>query len=170
MILCNFISQRAFTVYMEIHCGLKFHFGQIDRSEIYTEVRFTSPELMWSEFYPDHEVKSQTSLSSLRVSWSFHELIISLISLMISLMNNLFMGWWFGIVVKHVTAQFFKKACAGTEVCCILLAFIFRDLVWCLWLIMKQIFHIFFVFSRHWIFITSGEWFPILNKKHGIFA
>ena len=30
------------------HCGLKFHFGQIDRSEIYTEVSFTSPEFMWT--------------------------------------------------------------------------------------------------------------------------
>ena len=48
------------------HCRLKFHFGQIERSEIYTEVSFTSPKVMWSliiklpytevKFY--HEVKS----------------------------------------------------------------------------------------------------------------
>ena len=58
------------------HCGLKLHFGQFDRSEICTEVTFTSPEVMWTlimklpyievKFYP--EVKSQTGLSSLRVS------------------------------------------------------------------------------------------------------
>ena len=58
------------------HCGLKFHFGQIDQSEICTEVNFTSPKLVWTliiklpytevKFYP--EVKSQASLSSLRVS------------------------------------------------------------------------------------------------------
>ena len=55
--------------------GLKFHFEQIDWSEIYTKVSFTSPELMWVlimklpdtevKFYP--EVRSQTSLISLRV-------------------------------------------------------------------------------------------------------
>ena len=58
------------------HCGLKFHFGQIDQSEICTEVSFTSPKLMWTlimklpytevKLYP--EVKSQTGLSSLWVS------------------------------------------------------------------------------------------------------
>ena len=51
-------------------------FGQFDRSEICTEVSFTPPEVMWMlimkllhtevKFYP--EVKSQTVLSSLRVS------------------------------------------------------------------------------------------------------
>ena len=76
MILRNFISLRAFTVYMKTHCGLKFHFGQFDRGEICTEVNFTAPEVMWTlttklphtevKFYP--EVKSQTGLSSLRVS------------------------------------------------------------------------------------------------------
>ena len=60
---------------LKTHCGLKFHFCQIDRSEIGTEVSFTSPELMRTQimklpntevkFYP--EVKSQTGLSSLRV-------------------------------------------------------------------------------------------------------
>ena len=64
MILRNFISLRAFTVYME------------NRSEICTEVIFTTPEVMRTlmmnlphtevKFYP--EVKSQTGLSSLRVS------------------------------------------------------------------------------------------------------
>ena len=58
------------------HCGLKFHFGQFDRSEIWTKVSFTLPEVIWKlimklpytevKFYP--KVKSQTSLSSLRVS------------------------------------------------------------------------------------------------------
>ena len=58
------------------HWGLKFHFGQIGRSEISTEVSSTSPELMWTlimklpytkvKFHP--EVKSQTGLGSLRVS------------------------------------------------------------------------------------------------------
>ena len=69
MILRNFISLRVFTVYMEN--PMRF-----DRSEICTEVSFTSPELMWTQimklpctevkFYP--EVKSQTGLSSLQVS------------------------------------------------------------------------------------------------------
>ena len=48
MILRNFISPRAFAVYMETHCGLKFHFGLIDQSEICTEVSFTLPEVMWT--------------------------------------------------------------------------------------------------------------------------
>ena len=66
MILRNFISLRAFTVYMEN--SLRF--------EICTEVSFTTPEVMWTlimklphtevKFYS--EVKSQTGLSSLRVS------------------------------------------------------------------------------------------------------
>ena len=57
------------------HYGLKFHFGQLDRSEICSEVSFNPPEAMWTlimklphtevKFYP--EVKSQTGLSSLRV-------------------------------------------------------------------------------------------------------
>ena len=58
------------------HCGLKFHLGQFDWSEICTEVSFNPPEVMWTlimellcievKFYP--EVNSQTGLSSLRVS------------------------------------------------------------------------------------------------------
>ena len=58
------------------HCGLKFHFGQFDRSEICTKMSFTPPNVMWTlimkwpytevKFYP--KVKSQTGLSSLRVS------------------------------------------------------------------------------------------------------
>ena len=45
-------------------CGLKFHFGQIDRSEISTEVSFTPPEAMWTLIMklPHTEVKSQTGL------------------------------------------------------------------------------------------------------------
>ena len=55
------------------HYGLKFHFGQFDRSEIWTKVSFTLPEVIWKlimklpytevKLYP--KVKSQTSLSSL---------------------------------------------------------------------------------------------------------
>ena len=50
--------------------GLKFHFGQFDRSELCTEVSFTMPEVMWTLIMklPHTEVKSQTGLSSLRVS------------------------------------------------------------------------------------------------------
>ena len=58
------------------HGGLKFHFGQIDRSKICNKVSFTLPELMRTlvmkllytkvKFYP--EVKSQTGLSLSRVS------------------------------------------------------------------------------------------------------
>ena len=60
MILRNFISLRAFTVYMEN--SLRF--------EICTEVSFTTPEVMWTLIMklPHTEVKSQTGLSSLRVS------------------------------------------------------------------------------------------------------
>ena len=36
-----------------------------------------------------------------------------------------------------------KATCAVTEICCVLLAFIFRDLVWYLWHVIKQIFHAF---------------------------
>ena len=58
------------------HCGLKFHFGQIYRCEICTEVSFTLPELMWvlimklpyTEVKFFHEVKSQICVSSLWVS------------------------------------------------------------------------------------------------------
>ena len=69
MILRNFISLRAFTVYME-------NSPQIDQSEICTEMSFTTPEVMWTlimklphtemKVYP--EVKSKTGLSSLQVS------------------------------------------------------------------------------------------------------
>ena len=58
------------------HCGSKFHFSQIDWTEICTKVSFTLPELMWTlimklcytqmKFYT--EVKYQTVLSSLQVS------------------------------------------------------------------------------------------------------
>ena len=49
---------------------MKFHFGQIEQSEICTEVSFTSPEAMWTVIrrLPYTEVKSLTGLSSLRVS------------------------------------------------------------------------------------------------------
>ena len=58
------------------HYGLKFHFVQIDQSEICTEVSFTSPKAMRTlirelpytkvKFHP--KVGSQTGLSLLRVS------------------------------------------------------------------------------------------------------
>ena len=69
MILRNFISLRAFTVYME---NLKFHFGQIDRGEICTEMSFTTPEVMWTlimklahtevKFYPEHRFEFTSGL------------------------------------------------------------------------------------------------------------
>ena len=58
------------------HCSLQYPFGQIDWSEICTDVSFTSPEAIRTlitklhytkvKFYP--KVKSQTSLSSFCVS------------------------------------------------------------------------------------------------------
>ena len=77
MIPLNFISLWAYLLFTwKSHCGLKFHFGQIDQSEICTEVSFNYPELMGTliiklpyskvKFYT--KVKSQTSLSSLWVS------------------------------------------------------------------------------------------------------
>ena len=77
MILPNFISLWAFTVYME-NSVRKIPFEillrSIDRIEICTEVSFTTPEVMWKlimnlthtevKFYS--EVKCQTGLSSLR--------------------------------------------------------------------------------------------------------
>ena len=58
------------------HCGLRFHFDQFDQSEIYTEVSFTTLEVMLAlimklphtEVKLCSEVKSQTGLSSIRVS------------------------------------------------------------------------------------------------------
>ena len=55
---------------------MKFHFGQYDRSEIFTEVSFTTPEVIrtlimklpHSEVKIYSEVKYQTGLSSLWVS------------------------------------------------------------------------------------------------------
>ena len=83
MILRKLISLRAFLLFTwKTHCGLKFYFGQFDRSEICIEVSFTPPEVIWTlimklphtevKFYP--EVRSQTGLSSLQIplarSWS----------------------------------------------------------------------------------------------------
>ena len=51
-----------------------------------------------------------------------------------------------GGVVKYVVVQFLqKKPEVLTEICCVLLAYIFQDLVWCCWYIIKQIFHASFV-------------------------
>ena len=77
MIPLNFISLWGYLLFTwKSHCGLKFHFGQIDQSEICTEVSFNYPELMGTliiklpyskvKFYT--KVKSQTGLSSLWVS------------------------------------------------------------------------------------------------------
>ena len=62
---------------IQTHCGLKFYFGLNHRSEICTELSFTLPELLRTlimkltytevKFYP--EVKSQTGLSTLQVSY-----------------------------------------------------------------------------------------------------
>ena len=48
---------------METRCGLKVHFGQVDQTEICTEVIFTMPDAMWTlimklprtkvKFYPE---------------------------------------------------------------------------------------------------------------------
>ena len=65
MNLHKFISQRLFTV----HYGLKFHFGQIDRSEICTKMSFTSR----SHVNADNEVTIHQSeiLPQLEISnWS----------------------------------------------------------------------------------------------------
>ena len=74
MILRNFISLRAFTVYMQN--SLRFELSLRYRSEICTEVSFTTPDVMRTlimklpdtkmKLYP--EVNSQTGLSSLRVA------------------------------------------------------------------------------------------------------
>ena len=76
MILCNFISLRAFNVYMENSPRFEISLRSIWPKWNFTEVSFTLPEVMWTlimkllcievKFYP--EVKSQTGLSSLRVS------------------------------------------------------------------------------------------------------
>ena len=72
MILLNFISLWAYLLFTwKTHCGLKFHFGQIDQSEICTKVSFNYPELMgtliiklpYSEVKFYTEVKSQTGSS-----------------------------------------------------------------------------------------------------------
>ena len=48
MILRNFISPREFTIYMENSLRLEISLRSIDRSEICTEVNFTTPEVMWT--------------------------------------------------------------------------------------------------------------------------
>ena len=71
-----FFAAGIYCLHWNTHCGLKFHFGQFDRSEICIEVSFITPEVMRTmimklphtqvKFY--REMKSQTGLSSLRVS------------------------------------------------------------------------------------------------------
>ena len=49
------------------------------------------------------------------------------------------------MVIKYIIVQFLlKKTCVLMEICCVLLAFIILDLVWCWWHIIKQIFQAFF--------------------------
>ena len=50
-----------------------------------------------------------------------------------------------GVVVKYVLVQFLQKGLVLAEICCVLLVFIFPDLAWSWWHIIKQIFHAFFV-------------------------
>ena len=74
-ILHDFNSLQAFPVYMENSLWFEISL-QIGRSEICTEVSFTSPELVWRlimklpyaevKFYP--KVKSQSGLNSLQIS------------------------------------------------------------------------------------------------------
>ena len=56
---------------IQTHCGLKFYFGLNHRSEICTELSFTLPELMRTLIMKltYTEVKSQTGLSTLQVSY-----------------------------------------------------------------------------------------------------
>ena len=58
--------------------------------------------------------------------------------------------------------SFYEKTCVLTEVCCVLLAFIYPDLVWCCWHIVKQMFPAFFLISKlltlsNIILMTSAE-------------
>ena len=95
----------------------------------------------------------------------------------ISTKNNLL-----GVVVKNVVLQFlWKKNCVVVETCCVLLVFMFPDLVWCWWHITKQIFHAFFFCiisklfsldnvafnsaSRCWILISSGWIISDIKQK-----
>ena len=41
-----------------------------------------------------------------------------------------------------------SKTCVLTETCCVLLVFIFPDLVWCWWHIIKQIYAMPFLFNN----------------------
>ena len=58
------MSLQAFTDYMENYCGLKFHFGQTDQTEICTEINLPCTD---AKFFP--EVKSQTGLRLYWVSY-----------------------------------------------------------------------------------------------------
>ena len=42
------------------------------------------------------------------------------------------------------SSVFTKKTCVVTEICCVLSALTFPDLVWCWWHMIKQIFHAFY--------------------------
>ena len=76
MVLRNFITMWAFTVYIKNSLWFEISLWSIWPTEICTKVSLTPPEVMWTlimklphtevKFYP--ELKSQTGLSSLQVS------------------------------------------------------------------------------------------------------
>ena len=82
------------------HCGLKLHFGQFDRSEICTEVSFTSPEAMWTLIMklPYIEVKFHLEMKSQsRVHLGSHVTVLLL-------------TLWWGKRIKHsYSSQWEKK-------------------------------------------------------------
>ena len=107
MILCNFVSLRAFTPYMENSLRFEISLWSIWLKWNLHRSEFHSTEVMWTllmklpytevKFYP--EVKSQTSLSSLRVSCK-HAFLISA--------NNLFINTWKIRVIEIKDQVIFK--------------------------------------------------------------
>ena len=105
MILRNFISLRAFTVYMEnslrfeiLHRS-EFHYA---RSHVNADNEVTSHR---SEFYP--EVKSQTGLSSLQISYK--RALKEKISNVIKKINKLLVTFHVSFVIKNMNLA--KKRC-----------------------------------------------------------
>ena len=98
MILRNFISLRAFTVYMEN--SLRFEI--LHRSHVNADNEVTSHR---SEFYP--EVKSQTGLSSLQISYK--RALKEKISNVIKKINKLLVTFHVSFVIKNMNLA--KKHC-----------------------------------------------------------
>ena len=98
MILRNFISLRAFTVYMEN--SLRFEI--LHRSHVNADNEVTSHR---SEFYP--EVKSQTGLSSLQISYK--RALKEKISNVIKKINKLLVTFHVSFVIKNMNLA--KKRC-----------------------------------------------------------